>query len=601
MEIHDHGGDPVYWFWLRVSCISIYVSIAARQLCRPGWSRYICEVVKSTVQDLCPKRRFRRDLSVVPGESGTTQPKDFQADIAYDVLTQGIGPYCFATVLLSLIRNLSEEDPMEKMSFGLMHGDGNVLTLVIISILWLLQVRPNAKWRMIIWAILALWYTCVAVSCMVGSHHVFSEDIWLNHMVFVVFTSLTLGLPRPYVWLLTLAHTVFFVTYTVVNAQSPKMQYRASVGLQVLLVALMAIFTKYSQVLAQVSHSQAEAELMARICEEEARLAREEANFEAERARMAEAEARAARAENEAKEAKIEAELVAQDKDAIEERVKLMECTRGAFQHLLNLLCDAVVELDGDLKLKAPGKLGVLLSHGNGTDLRGRSFQDLVVLHDRERFEKWVTSPEHEFPLQVSLMGSYNSKIKVVVYAAGIHDLGQTTYFVGITEAEEQLEVDFRERTRSKESTYMGSEEMPGHSVSSFWEETIQEIRNPIGHSSSQKGVPGVQAMHGFPAPVTEIQAMEAADQMQSLLALIWSWPKESAGKAETKCCHTHAMLERAIERLSSLRPMNCAPSPSCLVWQCPSCKLMGLPEESQHFNEVELHCGRCRSWDMLF
>lgn len=72
-----------------------------------------------------------------------------------------------------------------------------------------------------------------------------------------------------------------------------------------------------------------------------------------------------------------------QDKDAIEERAKLMERTRGAFQHLLNLLCDAVVELDGDLKLKTPGKLGVLLSHGNGTDLRGRSFQDFVVLDDR--------------------------------------------------------------------------------------------------------------------------------------------------------------------------------------------------------------------------
>lgn len=593
----------MYWFWLRVTCISIYVLIAARQLCRPGWSRYIREVAKGTAQDLCPKRRsFRRDLSVVPqGSSGTTQPKDFQADIAYDVLTQGIGPYCFATVLLSLFRNLREDDGTEShMHFGLMFGDANVLTLVIVSILWLLQVRPNAKWRMIIWGILVCWYTYVSVSCFVDAHHFFSEDIWLNHMVFVVFTSLSLGLPRTHVWLLTLLHTVFFMTYTEYNADSPKMRYKPSLGLQLFLVALMAIFTKYSQVLTQVSHSQAEAELMARICEEEARLAREEANFAAERARMAEAEARAARAENEAKEAKLEVEMVAQDKTAIEERAKLMECTRGAFQHLLNLLCDAVVELDGDLKLKAPGKLGILLSHGSGTDLRGRSFQDLVVLHDRERFEKWVTSPEHEFPLQVSLMGTYNSKVKVVVYAAGIHDLGQTTYFVGITEAEEQLELDCRERTRSKESTYMGSEELPCQSISGYWEETIQEIRSPhMGPSSSQKG----STRQTFTAPaLTEIQAMEAADQMQSLLALIWSWPVVSEGsESKSSCCHTHAMLERAIERLTSLRTMNCAPSPSCLVWQCPSCKLMGLPEESQHFNEVELHCGRCRSWDMLF
>lgn len=269
-----------------------------------------------------------------------------------------------------------------------------------------------------------------------------------------------------------------------------------------------------------------------------------------------------------------------------------MECTRGAFQHLLNLLCDAVVELDGDLKLKTPGKLGVLLSHGNGTDLRGRSFQDFVVLDDRERFEHWVTSSEHEFPLQVSLLGSYNSKVKVVIYATGIHDLGQTTYFVGITEAEEQLEVDLRERTRSKESTYS---EM--HSISGYWEEAVQEIRNPYMGHSSQKG-----EKRAFSQPtVLEIQAMEPADQMQSLLALIWSWPVVGADSPESSCCHTHAMVERAIELLSSLRTLNCSPPPSCLVWQCPSCKLMGLPEESQHFNEVELHCGRCQSWDMLF
>eukprot|EP00435_Cladocopium_sp_Y103_P017687 s885_g4.t1 len=582
------------------------------QLCRPGWSRYIRESALRTAQDLCPKRpRFRRDLSVVPGESGTMQPKDFQADIAYDVLTQGIGPYCFATVTLSLIRNLSEEDPLNHLNFvSLVYGDANVLTLSIVSILWLLQMRPNAKWRMIIWVILAFWYTYMSVRCIVDPNLIFSEDIWLNHMVFVAFTSLSLGLPRPYVWLLTLVHSVFFVIYTVVNAESPKLQYKPSVGLQVFLVALMAVFTKYSQVLTQVNHSQAEAEVMARICEEEARLAREEANFSAERARMAEAEARAAQAENEAKEAKIKAEMVAQDKDAIEERAKLMECTRGAFQHLLNLLCDAVVELDGYLKLKTPGKLGVLLSHGNGTDLRGRSFQDLVVEHDRERFENWLTSSEHEFPLQVSLLGSYNSKVKVVVYATGFHDLGQTTYFVGITEAEEQLEVlDFRERTRSKESTYMGLEEQlyPGHSITGHWEEAVQEIRSSQMSPPSPPRSPqnaqqkGERRSFSRPKTVAEIEAMEPEDQMQSLLALIWSWPVVGAESSESTCCHTHAMVERAIERLSSLRTLNCSPSPSCLVWQCPSCKLMGLPEESLHFNEVELHCGRCRSWDMLF
>ena len=36
---------------------------------------------------------------------------------------------------------------------------------------------------------------------------------------------LSLGLPRPYVWLLTLLHSVFFVSYTVVNAESQRLRH----------------------------------------------------------------------------------------------------------------------------------------------------------------------------------------------------------------------------------------------------------------------------------------------------------------------------------------------------------------------------------------
>eukprot|EP00435_Cladocopium_sp_Y103_P004151 s2665_g1.t1 len=32
MEVYDHAGDPVYWFWLRVSCVTTYVLVAARSL-----------------------------------------------------------------------------------------------------------------------------------------------------------------------------------------------------------------------------------------------------------------------------------------------------------------------------------------------------------------------------------------------------------------------------------------------------------------------------------------------------------------------------------------------------------------------------------------
>lgn len=448
----------------------------------------------------------------------------------------------------------------------------------------------------------------------------------MNHMVFLAITSLGLGLPRPYVWLQTIAFSAFFLAYTFGNVfvNSSDLLYKPSAGLQIFLVATLAVFAKYSEVLAQVNQSQAEvefalraAELNASTQEEEARRAKEEARIETERANVAEAEARAARAENEAHEAKVKADLAEQEKNAMVERANLVECTRGAFQHLLDLLCDAVVELDGDLKLKTPGKLGVLLSHGAGTDLSGRPFKDLIVESDRERFENWVSSNLHEFPLQVTLQGSYNAKVKVIVYVTGISDLhGQTLYFVGITEAEEQ-ENDFH-RNGSKQSvgslTHFGTEELSYHSVSEYqdiYQEPWSAPRSPSGqsaHSGQSKCFPAQAptasskgTMETKFAKMPQIEDMEPEDQMQALLALIWSWPCLDEGQGPSRCCHTHAMLDLAMDRLKTLRNMACTPKPSCLVWQCPSCKLLGLPEDSQCFDEVHLHCGRCRSWDMLF
>ena len=631
MEVYEHEGDPLYWFYLRVACILFYISIFARQFCRPGWSRYIREVAKRTAEESCPKRRQKEAHSVIP--DGLPNPgnyKDFQADIAFEVLTQAIGPYCFVTVFFSLIRNFTDEDPWQKQaSYGLLFGDANTLTLLIISILWSLNVRPNMKWRMIIYVILAVWYSYISARAILDPGLILSEDVWMNHMVFLAITSLGLGLPRPYVWLQTLAHSTFFLSYTLrnVHTNSPDLKYKPSAGLQIFLVATLAVFAKYSEVLAQVNQSQAEvefalraAELNASTQEEEARRAKEEARIETERANVAEAEARAARAENEAHEAKVKADLAEQGKNAMEERANLVECTRGAFQHLLDLLCDAVVELDGDLKLNTPGKLGVLLSHGTGTDLRGRPFKDLIVEGDRERFEHWVSSNLHEFPLQVTLLGSYNAKVKVIVYVTGISDLhGQTLYFVGITEAEEQ-ENEFCGRNASKQSvaslSHIGTEELVCHSISELYQDIQQEPRSAPTSPSGQSAHSG-QSSKCFPAQaptasskgtteskltkVSQIEPMEPEDQMQALLALIWSWPCLDDEQGPSRCCHTHEMLDIAMDRLKTLRNMSCTPRPSCLVWQCPSCKLLGLPEDSQCFDEVHLHCGRCRSWDMLF
>ncbi|CAK9082302.1 Uncharacterized protein SCF082_LOCUS39117 [Durusdinium trenchii] len=606
MEVFEHPGDPLFWFWFRVASLALYVLIAARLLCRPGWSSYLQETAREVMQDLNLHGRTKHFSSVAPHvpsasveavddvepvERGQSLWQcDVQGEIAFDVLTQAIGPYCCTTVACSLVRNFSEEDPTQtQLSF--MYGDINLFTLFLVSILWILQLRPNQRWRMIIWALLALWYSSTSVVAFVDPGLKFYEDIWLNHMVFLAVVSLGLGLPRPWVWLLTFGHSMFFLVVTLA-APGHEKQYKPAIGMQIVLVTIMAVFTKYSQVVVHINRSQAEVErelqrarLMALKREEEAKLAEERAN-------LAEAEARLARAEHDARMALMKADLAEQDRRAIEERAQLVECTKGAFQHLLDMLCDAFVELDGTLKLTNPGKLGTLLSQVGSSGLQGRQFKDLVVESDRGRFEAFMQKEEHAFPFQVTLQGAYNAKIKVIMYLTGVHHQGEKIYLIGINEAEEQelSEVKHSGSCFSNNSANLmdgvlatrstDDEEDVRRAASWAWDQTAQSLRKGLGPP--------------------RIVPMEAEEQMQSLLALIWTWPIQST--PSPTCCETHQQLAIASERVETLRSsLSCTAVPRCLAWQCPSCHTLGFPEECRGFNQDELHCVKCQNWEMLF
>mmetsp|Transcript_19982 Transcript_19982/g.46894 ORF Transcript_19982/g.46894 Transcript_19982/m.46894 type:complete len:621 (+) Transcript_19982:18-1880(+) len=619
--LHSRENDPIYWFWIRAVCVVLYLAVAARRLWKLHRSGAVHDFLRSRVKAFAAiwKARETPSLSAVqpteeafsesPTSSAATftmgllsperQLETFQADIAYYTLIQAIGPYCLLTVAMSLVRNFLTSDDVTDMS--ILYGDSNVLTVLVIASVWLFGYRPSRPARLLIWLFLAAWYTYCLIDDLVMSEWFLYEDIWLNHMIFVTMISMALCLPVGIIWTMTVAHTCLFLALESANGWE---QGQPSAGMQVFIVAVLAISTKHSRFLLNITNRKAEAEFKLKIAElaaskNEATAAEalEVAQTQAERAAAAEAETRAAKAENEAHEATVQAKLADQAKLAAECRAQLVESMRGALQNLLGMLCDAVFEIDGDLRLLEPGKLGMVLFHSDKNDLQGRAFQDLLVEEDVVRFKQYMRSEGvSKHPLQVTFVGSYSTKISAVIYLTEIehHDCSSKTYLVGLTEVQEQ-EVCARRsacHTYTLEMLQMSTDSV---SIFSMNRPSLHDVKD---EGNSVDGHASIRQSDAFSTDIPpEILPMEKEEQLQSLLAFLWTWPvPEGPG-----CCDTHKVLIVAQELIRELLAVSCQAAPTCLVWQCPGCKLRGLPSDRRYFDQAQVVCGRCSCWDMLF
>lgn len=620
--LHNRETDPSYWFWIRAACVVLYLAVAARSLWKLHRSGAVHDFLRSRVKAFAAvgKAREQPSLSAVqpteeegipdsPNSMAATftmgllspekQLETFQADIAYYTLIQAIGPYCLFTVATSLVRDLLASDVTD---MSILHGDTNALTVLVIASVWLFGYRPSKPARLLIWMFLAAWYTYRLIDELYSSEGFLYEDIWLNHMIFVTMISMALCLPVGIIWTMTVAHTLLFLAIESANGWE---KGQPSAGMQVFIVAVLAISTRHTRFLLNITNRKAEAEFKLKIAElaatkNEATAAEalEVAQTQAERAAAAEAETRAAKAENEAHEATVQAKLADQAKLAAECRAQLVESMRGALQNLLGMLCDAVFEIDGDLRLLEPGKLGMVLFHSDKNDLQGRAFSDLLVEEDVVRFQQYMQSEgASKYPLQVTFVGSYSTKISAVIYLTEIehHDCSSKTYLVGLTEVQEQ-EVCAR---RSACHTYtLEMLQMSTDSVNIFTinRPALQDVKDEGNSVDGQASFRPSDAAISTDIP-PEILPMEKEEQLQSLLAFLWTWPVP----AGPGCCDTHKVLNVAQELIQELLALSCQAAPSCLVWQCPGCKLRGLPSDRRYFDPAQLVCGRCSCWDMLF
>ena len=57
---------------------------------------------------------------------------------------------------------------------------------------------------------------------------------------------------------------------------------------------------------------------------------------------------------------------------------RAVESVRSAQLHLLKVMCDAVIEVDADMQIIEPGKLGLMLYQSSHRNLAGTRFVDLL-------------------------------------------------------------------------------------------------------------------------------------------------------------------------------------------------------------------------------
>ncbi|CAE7279310.1 unnamed protein product, partial [Symbiodinium sp. CCMP2456] len=187
------------------------------------------------------------------------QLETFQADIAYYTLIQAIGPYCLFTVAMSLVRNFLTSDVTD---MSILYGDTNALTVLVIASVWLFGYRPSKPARLLIWMFLAAWYTYCLIDDLYSSEWFLYEDIWLNHMIFVTMISMALCLPVGIIWTMTVAHTFLFLALESANGWA---QGQPSAGMQVFIVAVLAISTRHTRFLLNITNRKAEAEFKLKI------------------------------------------------------------------------------------------------------------------------------------------------------------------------------------------------------------------------------------------------------------------------------------------------------------------------------------------------
>ncbi|CAK9077557.1 Uncharacterized protein SCF082_LOCUS37181 [Durusdinium trenchii] len=529
---------PRPWWWMKLVISIFYVFVLLYKVMKLLW---FPDVARSSFSSVFKNEDRARKISVssvipsVPSSSmenlGVPEELDrFRSTMAYTSLTFIVAPFCALTTVLSLFQDL------EGMEASLTSGGSNAIPLLVILVLWFRQDRLPFQWRLRIWLLLASWFLAVLFIDLVQRDWHLDQNVWLNHMVFVMLISASLQLPKLLIWCSASVHTAGFLTITILVTE----EQAPSMGLQIFLFVVLAMTTEYASVLTTASTDRVKAKLDYK-----------------------EAKIKAERYEYEAIVADVTVREEAARAEMLEAKAEAIASVQESLMSLLTSVCDAVVQLDHEMKLVEAKALSILLYQSTSPDLTGHVFTDLLSKQDRDLFDELLArvSPDEGKSsfARITLRGSYDVKIPVTAYVSRLsRPNGENMYFLGLSE--DQLE-DWSSRGQGPEP------DAPD-----------------IASTSLNENLP--------------FSSLLREEQAQAMVSFLWTWPL--APKKE-RCCELHAALKEAADVIKLLEEMKCQEPRRSFTWQCPACKLLGMDCDQRLYNHSKGACGRCINWDELY
>mmetsp|Transcript_91301 Transcript_91301/g.263473 ORF Transcript_91301/g.263473 Transcript_91301/m.263473 type:complete len:402 (-) Transcript_91301:84-1289(-) len=272
------------------------------------------------------------------------------------------------------------------------------------------------------------------------------------------------------------------------------------------------------------------------------------------------------------------------------------EC--AATTRLLELICDVVVELDGNFAIdeKAPRFAAMLCL--NPACMRGTCLQD-YMLHDEDkhRFEAQLAgakaSAEGSLPgvLHITFRDSCGTRISAEVFHVHFRNSdGEDRFLAGIQETPDYRPVaDLRPTSpfgRLGASSVAGSEAFAARSGEES--EVADDTGSAMGRRSSRSSSITNKCLLNRSCSRTTKRAEDL-----SLLGCLLTWNVAIRGSA---CCAFHCYVGEAQRSLTRLHSRRCIRN-FCPVWeaQCEQCGLFALWDQPPG-ERAALECGGCHA-----
>jgi len=233
---------------------------------------------------------------------------------------------------------------------------------------------------------------------------------------------------------------------------------------------------------------------------------------------------------------------------------------RSATQELLHLVCDAVVELNEDLRIvEDVPKFAAMVTPGpSGTVVRGAELQQYMAKEeDRQRFQQLMTtyadSDGSSLPkaLHASLRDSLGNLVNVEMFYVHFQDIDlRRHYFVGIRE--------FYDMPIPEMKNFPPPNHHHGLSTPSVARQILHESRRHAGIGSTPPSLPSSSAASLQDGELLAPE-LRKTERGAMLIAIVETMKSFNVPVPPSSCCRFHGAVSDLLSTAQQLTPLSCS------------------------------------------